>query len=65
MTHKPNLETEPNAPDWSSEPRSDDLLVRQLKRTLKKPLWKRSLSDWRHRKRIQAMVEHLKELGFE
>lgn len=60
-----NSEIDSNAPDWSGELRSDDFLVRQLKEKLNKPFWRRNFTEWRHRRAIKAMVERLRQLGFE
>lgn len=57
-------ELEPDAPDWSKEPRSDDLLANQLKARLDKPFWKRQIRDWRERRPIRKMLKRLNDRGF-
>lgn len=63
MPPERNLELEPDAPDWSKEPRSDDLLFAALKAKLDKPIWKRQIRDWRERRSINKMIKRLRELG--
>jgi hypothetical protein len=57
-------ELEPDAPDWSKEKRSDDLLAAALKARLAKPFYKRQIRDWRERHSIKKMLKRLQELGF-
>ena len=61
-----NEELEPNAPDWSNEPRSDDLLVKALKERLDLPVSRRWRDDdEQEREQIREMLERLRENGFE
>jgi hypothetical protein len=64
MNRKLDMEIEPNAPDWSNETPSDQLLAESLQEKLDKPFWRRGLSDWRERKRIKKLLEHLHSHGF-
>lgn len=61
MTHKPDMEIEPNAPDWSNEQPSDHLLVIALKNKLSQL---EPVRDVIERARIKKMLRHLRELGF-
>jgi hypothetical protein len=55
---------EPNAPDWSKERASDQMMAETLRRQLDVPFWKRSPSDWRMRAKKKKLLKKLNELGF-
>jgi len=60
-----DVELEPDAPNWLSEPSSDQLLLKALRARLDKPILKRQIRDWRDRGKVKAMIKRLRDLGIE
>lgn len=55
---QPEPEIEPDVPDWSKEPASDELLTQAIKER------RRRLRDLGERRELEELLEHLQELGF-